>query len=210
MRLRNLGLGCLLVLAWQASALAQSVDNPRVVTVSPDGSGADYSNLYYAITSITDASASNRYVVLVYPGIYTGIYNSVVEWKSYVSLRGVVRDSTIIKGKNQYVVEAGLVIFANVVGVEVQNITFDGSAQQETFDNNQNGAVVINGADVTFENVVFRNSPAGFSNAFVLTSETTNSTAATTRVGNVTVKHCVIEGGVWVSDNNWKDRKSVV
>lgn len=87
---------CLLAVA---SAWAQPVTNPVVVTVSLGGTGAQFNNLTDALISINDASATKPHVILVYPGIYTDHRNGDnLTWKGYVSLRGADRDTTIIRG----------------------------------------------------------------------------------------------------------------
>jgi hypothetical protein len=140
--------------------------------------------------------------VLVYPGVYTGASNANVTWKSYVSLKGVIRDSTIIKGHITDESAYALINFANLVGVEVSNITLDGTEQAATYDHNQNGAVFVNGADINFTNVVFRTTEASWSNGFALSS-THALSDTTSRTGTATLKGCLIYGGVYVGDGNW-------
>ena len=55
----------------------------QTVTVAKDG--GQYSNIQSAIDSITDASASKKYAILLYPGIYT----ENVVLKSYISIKGM-------------------------------------------------------------------------------------------------------------------------
>ncbi|WP_461039955.1 beta strand repeat-containing protein [Spirosoma harenae] len=81
------------------AALTQAVNaGPQVttLTVSPDGT-KQYLSVKLANDAITDASASKPYEILVYPGVYTD-----TEWivKSYVTIRGTVRDQCWLKGEN--------------------------------------------------------------------------------------------------------------
>jgi len=140
-------------------AFGQSVSNPRTVTISPDGTGANFSTLQSALASITTASATNPYVILAYPGIYTGYGNggSGVVWKSYVSLRGIDRDSTIIQGGGGGQAWEPLIDATGVVGVEFSNITLDGSVLVVQGGNETVGAMAVCGATITFSNVTYIN-----------------------------------------------------
>ncbi|MGH2677575.1 MAG: hypothetical protein ACRDHB_04350, partial [Actinomycetota bacterium] len=71
-----------------SSDLAQKLDN--VVTVS--SSGGDFTSIQAAVDSVTDASGSNPYLVLVGPGTYTG----QVTLTSGVSLQGSGRLATVV------------------------------------------------------------------------------------------------------------------
>lgn len=73
---------------WSAASFLRPLDN--VITVSP--SGGDFTSIQSALDSITDASFSNRYLVLVGPGTY-GEY---VTLKSWVSVEGAGPEATII------------------------------------------------------------------------------------------------------------------
>lgn len=66
-------------------------------TVKIDGTG-DYVHPKNAVAAITDASATKRYRVLIYPGFYTGQSN----WpcKDYVDLVGIDRETCIIHCEN--------------------------------------------------------------------------------------------------------------
>jgi hypothetical protein len=63
---------------------------PNLVTVAP--SGGDFTTITAALTSITDASATNLYVIRIAPGIYS----ERVQLKPYVSLVGAGIDRTTI------------------------------------------------------------------------------------------------------------------
>lgn len=153
-----------------AAAFAQPVINPRTVTVSLGGSGADFSSLAAAVgyvNSLTPPpSASNRFVILVYPGIYTGPDNVFIIWPSYVSLRGVDRKSTIIRGSTSPCggPEIPLLDIQGKVGVEIGNITLDGSAQMnapQCSPGYQAGATQVCAAQVSFNDVTYINASGG-------------------------------------------------
>jgi hypothetical protein len=63
----------------------------NVVVVAADG--GDHTSVQAAIDSITDASASNRYVVLIAPGVHHGR----VVMKPFVDVRGSGPEATIIR-----------------------------------------------------------------------------------------------------------------
>ncbi len=66
----------------------------NVVTVSAQG--GDFTNPVAAVNSITNASASNPYVVLIGPGVYTMTETLVM--KEYVSVIGTGEQSTKLTG----------------------------------------------------------------------------------------------------------------
>jgi hypothetical protein len=154
---------------------------PQIVTVSITGTGADYSNIAAAIGSINDASSSKPYEIFVYPGIYTGSNNggAGLAWKSYVSLRGADRESTILRGHTAWATfTSSLIDFSNVQGVEVSNITLDGTAQiDEVWSANPNGdpsdfegSICVGNASITFSHVRILNGNTDFTPAFTLNS----------------------------------------
>jgi len=161
MKLRNVVVPLCLFAALITGARAQSVSNPRTITVSPDGSGAAYSSLSSALGAISDASASNQYVILVYPGIYTGSNNVGLRWKSYVSLRGVDRNATIIRGSTSGNTVIPLIDASMLQGIEISNITLDGSAQVAEFGYEQNGSTNVCGATIVFNNVNYVSGDTG-------------------------------------------------
>lgn len=61
-------------------------------TVTVAKSGADFALIQDAIDSITDASSTNPYTVMV----YAGVYNERVIMSDYINIIGVGRESTII------------------------------------------------------------------------------------------------------------------
>jgi len=155
-----------LVTAWILAGglmYAQSVSNPRTVTISPDGTGANFSNLQDAMNSITTASATNPFVILAYPGIYTGFPNGGpnVQWKSYVSLRGLDRNSTIIRGGGAGEAYEPLLNLTGLTGIEISNITLDGSVMLAGGGNEETGSTAVCGATVTFSNVTYINGGSG-------------------------------------------------
>src|SRR6185436_4118353 len=139
------------------TAWAQPVTNPKVDTVSPSGTGADYTTLQAALSAISDASAGNPYVILAYPGIYTGTSNTSLRWKSYVSLRGVDRYSTIIRGSvSAPFYGTPLIDASSLQGIEISNITLDGTAQFSASSGALGaGATNVCGAQVTFTDVTY-------------------------------------------------------
>src|SRR5437899_11707762 len=136
MRTRVFPAGAILLFAAMSLVSAQSVTNPRVVTVSLDGSGAQFTNITDAIASITDASVTKPYVILVYPGIYTDHKNGDnLQWKNYVSLRGVNRDTTIIRPSPlNFSGPYPIIDMTGLVGIEISSITLDGTPQYLTDD----------------------------------------------------------------------------
>ena len=185
------------------TVVAQSVDNPRVITVSPDGTGADYSSLAGALGGVSSPSSSNRYVILVYPGIYTGTNNSNLDWPSYVSLRGVDRISTIIRGAvSGYPWDLPLIDFQGSEGIEVSNITLDGSSQIAAYDAGQNfdGAVWVGAGSIRFENVTVKNGWSSFAPRFALSSYGSGGGGHIT-VDNSQIGPIVDAGGDWTIRN---------
>lgn len=69
----------------------------QVVTAGKDH--ADFTSIQAAIDSITDASESKPYVVLVYPGVYVET-NGVQLTKSYISIVGVNKKDCIVERSN--------------------------------------------------------------------------------------------------------------
>ncbi len=66
----------------------------KVVTVSTQG--GHFTDPVAAVNSITDASSSNRYLVVIGPGEYT--LTEPLVMKPYVDVRGTGRDTTMLKG----------------------------------------------------------------------------------------------------------------
>ena len=69
----------------------------NLVTVGLSGTNCDYSSIKSAVNSITDASATNPYVVIVGPGVF---YEDTITMKSYVDVVGESATNTIIQANN--------------------------------------------------------------------------------------------------------------
>ena len=126
-------------------------NNVRVVQKSnTDTTGRIYGTVQAAINSITNASASNRYVVRIMPGIY----NEVVTLKPYVELVGSSRENTVITSAVNNVdfdtCTNGTVLMANnsaIRNLKVVNNAPDGGSM------NLAAAVVLNNVAAEIENV---------------------------------------------------------
>jgi len=188
------------------TAWAQPVTNPKVVTVSPSGTGADYTTLQAALSAISDASAGNPYVILAYPGIYTGTSNTSLRWKSYVSLRGVDRYSTIIRGSvSAPFYGTPLIDASSLQGIEISNITLDGTAQFSASSGALGaGATNVCGAQVTFTDVTYLQDGT----AIAIDSSRDHALISCTAPGNVVVRNCDTGivgdfGGDWLISGSW-------
>lgn len=69
----------------------------NLVTVGLSGTNCDYSSIKSAVNSITDASSTNPYVVIVGPGVF---YEDTITMKSYVDVVGESATNTIIQANN--------------------------------------------------------------------------------------------------------------
>lgn len=78
-------------------------------TVTVAKSGADFTSVREAVNSVTSAAATNPYIVLVYPGVYTE--TSTITLKPYVNIVGFSPSSTIIK------IQDGSTVFTTSGGV---------------------------------------------------------------------------------------------
>lgn len=88
------------------------------IIVDVNGSG-DFATISEALNAIMDASATKRYLITVKPGIYP----EAIVMKSYVSLKGVSRDATILQlpGSASHLVDC-----TNVAAVSISDLTLDG------------------------------------------------------------------------------------
>ena len=96
----------------------------RVVWVADDGTG-DVLLLSAALASITDASASNPYVVKIAPGVYTE--TSTVALKTYVAVEGSGQGFTTITcacGNDVFDATAATVTAGNIVA-EIRHVTIN-------------------------------------------------------------------------------------
>ena len=108
-----------------AQTTADAADAPdRVVWVADDGTG-DFLLLSTALASITDASASNPYVVRIAPGEYTE--TATVALKTYVAVEGSGQGVTTITcacGSDTYAASSATVSAGDVVA-EIRHLTIN-------------------------------------------------------------------------------------
>ena len=94
----------------------------NVVTVSAQG--GDFTNPVAAVNSISDASASNPYVVLIGPGVYTMTETLVM--KEYVSVIGTGEQSTKLTGAIMaYSPDASAAIISGADHATLSNLTVE-------------------------------------------------------------------------------------
>ena len=77
--------------------LVGAISNARGAGISNEivvGNGGDYPDVASALTSITDASRTNPYVIRVLPGVYSSNFKTI----SWVSIMGSGRTATIFEG----------------------------------------------------------------------------------------------------------------
>ena len=108
-----------------AQTTADAADAPdRVVWVADDGTG-DFLLLSTALASITDASASNPYVVRIAPGEYTE--TATVALKTYVAVEGSGQGFTTITcecASDSYDASSATVSAGNIVA-EIRHLTIN-------------------------------------------------------------------------------------
>lgn len=125
--------------AWVCSNTGDDYKN--VINVAK--TGGDYSTITAALSSITDNSATNKYVINIAPGIY----EEQITMKAYVSLNGAGRDLTSIKGHGglSMTTDATLITADNSA---LRNLTIDtaGTGVNAT-------AIYMNGTDPQLENI---------------------------------------------------------
>jgi hypothetical protein len=159
-----------MTIGWSAAHASPTVREVHPPPPSP-ATCSGYCSLSSALASITTASSTNPYEILVYPGVYTGNANGGLRWKSWVSLRGTERDTTVIRGTDDtatmygpYTTEHPLLDLTGLEGISISDITLDGTAQREweaIYGGQQadyvSGAVWVCGAKVNVKNVRYLN-----------------------------------------------------
>lgn len=161
-----------------AGANAMELDN--VITVS--SSGADYTDPVAAVASITDASATNPYQVLIGPGVYPLASQLIMQ--PFVHLIGSGRDITVLEGTFTGAMlgtpSTGAVLLADDVEISSMSIRNTGA--------NTDASTVLHGdsADrVTLRNV----------NLLVNNGSSTFSAAIYTNGGSVRVDESIVVNG---------------
>ena len=103
-----------ILLGCAATAVESAISNfENVIYVAK--SGGDYTSIQAAIDSITDASSTNRYLILIAPGIYQ---ESIV-MKPYVYLKGMKKETAVIEGADPVTVE--MAEFTSIEDVTISN-----------------------------------------------------------------------------------------
>ena len=97
----------------------------NTITVSPDG--GNFTTIQSAIDAITNSSSSNRYLVLVYPGVYSEAIT--VNNKSYIDIVGISGPEAT---KITQTATAVLTISGNSGNFRIQGLNFDVSADTRT------------------------------------------------------------------------------
>lgn len=125
--------------------------NVRVVQKSnTDTTGRIYGNIQSAINSITNASATNPYVVKVMPGVYD-LGTSSLQMKEYVTLEGSGKENTIITSSVNDTSAAclvGTIIMTNnssLKNVTVKNIASNSGVWLQ--------AIALNNIEAKFEGI---------------------------------------------------------
>lgn len=107
--------------------------NDHVLTVGAQG--CEFTSIQAAVDSISGNSASNRYTVLVHPGIYA---EQVTMNKSYVSLVGIDKNTCIISrastgvGGDIHTVYIGNDDTTNLSDIEIKNLSIKNTAEWGT------------------------------------------------------------------------------
>lgn len=126
-------------------------NNVRMVQKSnTDTNGRVYGSIQSAINSISNASATNPYVVKIMPGVY----NETVTLKPYVSLEGSGRETTVIKANVNNIdfdtCTAGTVLMAANSSIKNLKVV---NAAPDAGNSNLAAAVVFNNVEATAEQV---------------------------------------------------------
>ena len=115
--------------------------------VSVAGSGGDYTNPVTAMASITDASASNPYLVVIGPGIYP--LSAQIIMQDYVDIIGSGQNTTFLTGSisSLLAVDSAILIGANNSSLRNLSIENSSGSGQLTV------GIYNNGTSPTLENV---------------------------------------------------------
>jgi hypothetical protein len=114
--------------AWDCgSAVAPGYARTLVVAAS----GGDFASVQAAVNSITDASATNPYLIWIAPGIYA----ETVTLKPYVHLQGAGRDVTVLQGNitddDGHPVDKATLILDNHTSARDLTVNNNGSSGQD-------------------------------------------------------------------------------
>lgn len=108
-------------------------------------SGEDFSSIEYALSTITDASENNPYLIRVGPGVFDeGAYNA----KDHVYLKGSGRGVTVMRGQDAYVVISGN-MNTGLSDVSIESYSVDGSTAAVSLDSFDGGKVIISNIDAS-------------------------------------------------------------
>ena len=118
----------------------------NVVTVS--AKGGDFTDPVAAVNSITDATETNPYLVLIGPGVYTLIQPLLM--KPYVTIAGSGRDATILTGA----ISSGTLDSTSTLVSGADNATLSNLTIKNTGGNTFSIALYNNDSSPVIENVV--------------------------------------------------------
>jgi hypothetical protein len=109
-------------------------------------SGGDFSSIEYALSTITDASETNPYLIRVGPGVFDeGAYNA----KDHVYLKGSGRGVTVMRGQGSYAVIRGT-MNTGLSDVSIETYSVNGSASVGVeLDSIDGGKVIISNVDAS-------------------------------------------------------------
>lgn len=157
------------------SGTGSSISDPRLsvqneVRVKKNPGMGEFLTISGALASITGNDSSNRFSIIIGPGIYT---EDSLHMRQYVSLIGDGQNSTVIQASN-----SGNTIIYGSDFSEIEHVTLSGSNQSGTF-----SVVHSTGASTSYfgiENVKFGN------NYGHVKTDTTGTNSATILVQNCT------------------------
>lgn len=121
-----------------AASAANVGKSAKIITVAK--TGGDYKTISKALSSITDASSSNRYAIKVMPGIY----EESIQMKPYVDMVGSGQENTKITSSNSY----------TVMGADnssIENIWIDSTEAAKS--EYEPSAIINDGTSMTINNV---------------------------------------------------------